>query len=147
MKLEPEAVKAILLTIEENMLSDDVMSKQQILKLVPQSDYYIEEDLNQAFNVLLTSNYLNVVPNSEARDNRKVLITVKISGLTWDGCQFLDNIRDKKRWEAVKERAKAVGGCALDILSSVASGLAVEAISNPGALNSFIENTKKLFIK
>jgi hypothetical protein len=43
-----------------------------------------------------------------------------ISRLTWQGHEFLDNIRDKNIWHATKERVKGLPGVALKIVAAIA---------------------------
>jgi hypothetical protein len=42
--------------------------------------------------------------------------TFGIAGLTWNGHEFLDDIRDPEIWRKTKERAKAVTGVGLSFL-------------------------------
>jgi hypothetical protein len=46
-----------------------------------------------------------------------------ISGLTWDGHDFLDSIRDPVIWQATKDGAKKAGGFSLELLGALAKGL------------------------
>lgn len=43
-----------------------------------------------------------------------------VSGLTWQGHEFLANIKDPGIWEKTKERAKSLQGVALGILVQIA---------------------------
>lgn len=46
-----------------------------------------------------------------------------VSGLTWDGHDFLDTIRDPDIWRQTKEGAKKAGGFSLELLGDLAKGL------------------------
>jgi hypothetical protein len=46
-----------------------------------------------------------------------------VSGLTWDGHDFLDTIRDPAIWQATKDGAKKAGGFSLELLGALAKGL------------------------
>lgn len=46
-----------------------------------------------------------------------------ISGLTWDGHDFLDSIRDPAIWQETKEGVKKAGGFSLELLGDLAKGL------------------------
>ena len=46
-----------------------------------------------------------------------------ISGLTWDGHDFLDSIRDPVIWQETKEGVKKAGGFSLELLGDLAKGL------------------------
>ena len=43
-----------------------------------------------------------------------------ITGLTWQGHEFLDDVRDDDTWTKTKERAKSVGSWSLGILTEIA---------------------------
>ena len=43
-----------------------------------------------------------------------------VSGLTWNGHDLLDNIRDSGVWEKVKEHAKSLAGVSIPILAHLA---------------------------
>ena len=43
-----------------------------------------------------------------------------VSGLTWNGHDLLDNIRDSGVWEKVKERAKPLASVSISILAELA---------------------------
>jgi len=43
--------------------------------------------------------------------------------LTWQGHEYLDNIRDPEIWRQTKSGAEKLGGLSLDILSALAKGL------------------------
>lgn len=45
-----------------------------------------------------------------------------IRGLTWEGHDFLDSVRDPKIWEQTKDGAKAAGGFTFDLLKDLAKG-------------------------
>lgn len=64
------------------------------------------------------------------------LIRVFPNSLTWDGHEFLDVIRDPKRWEAVKEKAAGVGGAVgLDLLKKLAIGLITKKLKDHTGLD------------
>lgn len=48
---------------------------------------------------------------------------ITFSGLTWNGHDFLDSIRDPEIWRATKEGARRAGGFSVDLLGALAKGL------------------------
>lgn len=71
-----------------------------------------------------------------------------IIGLTWSGHIFLDNIRNDTIWNAVKEKSKKIGKVSITALASAAGGLANAMMTDPNALNNFlqgIDNIGKMF--
>ncbi|PEW58205.1 hypothetical protein CN448_31480 [Bacillus cereus] len=51
-----------------------------------------------------------------------------ISSITWDGHQFLDNIREKSIWEATKIKAATLGSVSLPTLSELAKSYIAEKL-------------------
>ena len=49
--------------------------------------------------------------------------SVCVSGLTWEGYDFLDSVRDPEIWRKTKETANKAGGFTIDILGGIAKGL------------------------
>jgi hypothetical protein len=55
-----------------------------------------------------------------------------ITGLTWDGHDFLDDIRNESVWARVKENLKRFGGDAsLEVIKSLAAQAALEFFKSP----------------
>lgn len=51
----------------------------------------------------------------------------RIDGLTWDGRDFLDSVRDSRVWRNVRRAIRdSVGTATFDVVRSVASAVAVE---------------------
>ncbi|WP_423748462.1 DUF2513 domain-containing protein [Bacillus cereus] len=48
--------------------------------------------------------------------------------MTWDGHQFLDNIREKSIWEATKIKAATLGSVSLPTLSELAKSYIAEKL-------------------
>jgi len=44
-------------------------------------------------------------------------------GLTWQGHEYLDNIRDPEIWRKTKEEATKLGGFSLELVGALAKGL------------------------
>lgn len=45
-----------------------------------------------------------------------------LRGLSWQGCEFLDSIRDPEIWAKTKKSAGAAGGFTADLLKDLAKG-------------------------
>ena len=43
--------------------------------------------------------------------------------LTWDGCDFLDSVRDDEIWRQTKDGVTKAGGFSLDLMKALAKGL------------------------
>jgi len=56
--------------------------------------------------------------------------SLAIRRITYDGCDFLDAVRDPEIWKQTKEGATAAGGFTLDLLKSLAKGYVRKKISD-----------------
>lgn len=54
-----------------------------------------------------------------------------VNGLTYEGHQFLDSVRDPKIWRETKERANKLGVFTINIISQIASSVIAEMINGP----------------
>ena len=59
----------------------------------------------------------------EVTEENTILGHVIVRGLTWNGHDFLDSIRDPKIWAKTKSGAAAAGGFTVDLLKDLAKGL------------------------
>lgn len=66
----------------------------------------------------------------DARVDRAKGATVAVVGtLTWDGCDFLDSMRDDRVWERAERLAReAVGSTSLNVLVPVCAKVAESAV-------------------
>ena len=53
---------------------------------------------------------------------------INFRGLTWQGHDFLDSVRDPKIWAKTKDGALAAGGFTVDLLKDLAKGLVEKQI-------------------
>ena len=76
--------------------------------------------------------------NSETADNK--LWRVAVGGLTWEGNEFLDKIRDESIWGKTKETIKKKKlPLVLETIKTIASGIITAATE--GVTNSIIKNS------
>ena len=60
-----------------------------------------------------------------------MVVNGTILALTWDGCDYLDAIRDEKVWARTKKAVKeTVGDTTMDVIKSVASAVAFGLIQS-----------------
>lgn len=70
------------------------------------------EEVDYHLDLMIQAGYLT---------GNQTMSTVSISSLTWEGHEFLDNIKDPGIWSKTKERAKGIPGVALRILAEIAT--------------------------
>jgi len=149
MRLKPDIVRDVLLYIEETLDYDrnkPYLEQWDIMKALERNKSYHQDEVKYTIEVLLTTNFLNLV-NPPVYDSDGGLIIVRIKGLTFDGCNFLDNIRKPEVWNVVKKKAKSLGVFSITSLSYAGATLCNALLADPNALQNFmqgIDNTKRL---
>lgn len=142
MKLNNDAVRSVMLFIEDN-LKENYILHTEIISGIDESKLYTKNDLLYAIDVLLTTDFLNIVerPIFDVSGN---LLMVKIKGLTFSGCNFLDNIRKPEIWGTVKKKSKIIGEGSIRALSIAGAKLSESLLTDPGALHNFLEGIEKI---
>jgi hypothetical protein len=116
MKLDMDFVREILLQIEKNDKFDGVSSVTML-----HFDGHSEDQTEYHLSRMVQGGFLDGV----ARGHRAV-----IKGLTWEGHQFLDEIRNDTIWQRVKGQAMAkTGGLSFDVVRA----LAIEEAAAPAS--------------
>lgn len=121
MKLDVEVMRDLLFELEDNLNLGDKL----ILSNSPIYSELDSQDKIYAAIKLYEAGYINATVDKFLDMTYRVII----SDLTWDGHQFLDNIRPKQSWEKAKELAKNVGSVSVQILSEVAKKVASDFIN------------------
>lgn len=117
MKLNHDSVRELLLELEENLdLSDQVELNQE----------NSPEDKLYAAMKLIEAGYVDGTTHRFMGGG----FIIWIKSITWEGHQFLDNIRPKTSWETAKTTASKIGGASIKILSDIAAKVTTELINN-----------------
>ena len=153
MRLNHDYVRDILLYIEKNLdykdSSNPSYHKEMIFGKLLADDTFCnhnKEELTYALELLIKEHFIECA--KEPYFVRGSLMSADIIGLTWNGHAFLDNIRNDTIWNAVKEKSKKIGKVSITALASAAGGLANAMMTDPNALNNFlqgIDNIGKMF--
>lgn len=116
MKLNPDCVKDVLLSVEENVGLESHLRDIKELKL---SNLYSDEDLLYTLQKLDEANFIHF-SNTNGSNSFYYLA---IGNMTYEGHNFLDTVRDPSRWEKVKQKAASVGGASIPILQQIGAHL------------------------
>lgn len=122
MKLDRECVRHLLLAVEslkpkENVNSGNFMDFEGMGEFDLPAVTYTAERLEEAGFVDIRF--------IRALGGRNSFV---INALTWDGHQFLDNIRDDGIWKETKNITSKVGSASLTILTEVAASVVKKAL-------------------
>ena len=77
---------------------------------------FTEEEIYMHSKLLFEKGFLRKTPQT-------LSYSVCVSGLTWEGYDFLDSVRDPEIWRKTKAAGEKVGGWTVGILADYAKGL------------------------
>lgn len=114
MRLNHDYIRNILLFIEENLNYKEYTDTPSYHKTpsfaeVLSDEYFMDynqEELLYAMELLIREKYIQCT--KEPYFVNGSLMSADIVGLTWNGHQFLDNVRNDTVWNAVKEKSKTI---------------------------------------
>lgn len=122
MRLNHECVRDVLLHIEENLPYGYYMNFSDV-KL---KDYSQEELLYTADKLLEAG----LVTGTRRNSITESFPDIRITSLTWEGHQFLDNIRDDGVWKNTKMVLSKFSSVSLSLVGNVASQVISSLIRN-----------------
>lgn len=153
MKLNPDYVRDILLYIEENVdyNTETIPPKHNELRFskIYEDKYFKnheKQQLTEALNTMIEEGFIECA--EPPRFIRKNLVTANITGLTYKGHDLLNNVRNNTVWNAVKQKAKKIGGVSLNALASSAGMVTTSLMSDPNAIQNLlngVDNIKGMF--
>ncbi len=113
MILKHDCVRDTMLYLEENLTLDNIITTSAI-----KINKYDIDDIIYTIKMLNDAGYINA--KYCGYDNKPIY---SISSLTWDGHQFLDNIRDNDIWKETKSKVSKITSVSLPIIQQVAAQL------------------------
>ncbi|WP_421927778.1 DUF2513 domain-containing protein [Lysinibacillus capsici] len=113
MILNRECVRDLLLTIESNNFNETLWLNN--ICGSPLMISYSEETVIYTIQKLLEANFIkaNILYAGDE------VYAVSVDALTWEGHNFLDNVRDPGIWEKVKSRSSKLTSVSLPILADL----------------------------
>lgn len=119
MKRDIDLVRSILIYVEN--AADEVDADEMATERWP-----IE---TVAYHVRLMAHHGLVDVSRDARDMNGNTIELTVAGITWDGQDYLDSIREPKVWGRIKKAlAGTVGSTTLDVVRQTASMVALAMV-------------------
>lgn len=119
MKRDLDLVRSILMYVEnanDEVDADDMATERWPIETV-------------AYHVRLMAHHGLVDVSRDARDMNGDTIELIVAGITWDGQDYLDSIREPKVWGRVKKTlAGTVGSTTLDVVRQTASMVALAMV-------------------
>lgn len=124
MKLNMDDVRRVLLDIEENQQGQEPM-------------FSADFEVLSSFNKIGSEQYLYTLQkikeaglvNASFQSADNQIYFYSVSSLTFDGHEFLDNIRSPKVWTETKSIAGKVGSVSLDVIGQIASNVVMKMLA------------------
>jgi len=119
LKLNYDCLRKILLSIEKNLEWDDSLN-YYILNLnffVQELKEFSKPEIAYALKMGIEANLIEGLVN----DCDSCILDIVCYGLTYEGHQFLDTVRENKIWEKTKKILSSIGGASLSVITSVAT--------------------------
>lgn len=122
MRLNPDCVRDILLTVENN----DFGVHMSLDKLCEKLPNYSREEIHYCCLKLDEGGFLEVISLPMMRQTMPDIKTIK--DLTFEGHEFLADIRSDNAWNKTKSIAKQVGSFSVHALRDIAAHVIKEII-------------------
>lgn len=122
MRLNIDCVRNILLVIEDQPLGHYLSGAELVEKLPT----YSPDDVTYCCIKLHEAGFLSVIHASTL--TRSYPQIVEIRDISYQGHQFLENIRKEETWTKVKGAGSKVGSFSLDVLKEIAKQFVLSEI-------------------
>lgn len=123
MRLNPDCMRDVLLVAEENLPLNGSLPMSDLLPLLPG---YSEDEITYTCLKLNEANLLNIFKTPYPGGT----FVNDIREITYNGHQFLENIRNQSTWETVKQKLSLLGSSSVPVIMSVASQVILNKISS-----------------
>ena len=124
MERDMDLVRQILLTIEERYDPQDSSGLAQSFIFTSEGEYS-ESEIDYNLSLLIEAGLVNGSGSWSSGGTYHVAV----SGLTWEGHDFLDAIRQDVVWQGVQEKAKQAGLSVVRLPFDVVKNLAVSIVN------------------
>lgn len=143
MTLNYDCIRDVLLYLENTLEYTDnqiAMTHKRLTidTIATHLSSYTKEDVQYTIEKLFEARYIRLV--DVRLDNQKYIINSYIDDITWDGFNFLNNIREKSIWEATKEGARKVGAMSISAISTISFEIVKAVITNQEVINNIVSH-------
>ena len=129
MKLDPNCIRKVLLFLEreQKMLSSGHIQRIVAREMAENEAFqeYSIEDVLYTAEKLMEAGFITASHKWNTQTDHLLVIT----GITYQGHQFLETVRDNKVWGQTKKIAAKVGSFSVKTLASVAEGIVTGLIN------------------
>ncbi|MGO3375702.1 DUF2513 domain-containing protein [Brochothrix thermosphacta] len=112
MKLNHDLVRDILLFIESHQIDSNMDIGSSQLVEVADKHHATFEEIEYTVDRIAEAGFINSIPDMGE--------TYIIESITWDGHEFLDNVRDPTIWNKTKQTASKLSSVSMPIIAGIA---------------------------
>ena len=141
MTLNYDCIRDVLLYLEDMLGYTDnqvamTHKRLTISSVVNELTSYTKEDVQYTIEKLFEAKFIRIINISI--DNQRYIVNGYIDDITWDGFNFLNNIREKSIWEATKQGAKKVGAMSISAISMISFEIVKAIVTNQEVINKIV---------
>lgn len=122
MKLNPDCMRNILLQMEDASYGENI-SSEQLYTTLPD---YSHDEINYAILKLREADFVRATIDEYIDGS----VYIVLHDITYNGHQFLANIRSNNIWNNVKEVSKKIGSNSVSAISQIATSVITEIIKS-----------------
>ena len=125
MKLNADCIRDVMICIEENLEYNAEWTINKLHDFLPE---YTLEELSYTCQKLSEGGLLNIITVSMISYTEPQIARVR--SLTFDGHEYLENIRSPKIWQQTKEYIKSTSlGTSITVIGEIAKRLVLKSIN------------------
>ena len=141
MTLNYDCIRDVLLYLENTLtyvnnpmaLTHKRLNIDSISKNLPS---YSKDDVEYSIEKLFEARYIRIV--NITYDKQNYIVSGYIDDITWEGFNFLNNIREQSIWDATKNGAKKVGAMSISALNMIAFEIVKAVVTNQEVINNIV---------
>lgn len=143
MTLNYDCIRDVLLYLENTLEYIDnqgaMVHKRLTINMVVEAlPLYSKEDVQYTIEKLFEAEYIRLF--NVSYDKNKYIVRGYIDDITWEGFNFLNNIREKTIWEATKNGAKKIGAMSVSAISIISIEIIKAIATNQEVINNIISH-------
>lgn len=128
MKLNYDCLRKILLIIEKELNWDDDLKYKytNLSSLCDNLKDFSRAEIAYASSMAIEADLIN----AKIIDCDACIIDIRYFGLTYEGHQFLDTIRENKVWKKTKDIVSSAGGASLAVIKEIGTSFLTDLLKS-----------------
>lgn len=148
MKLNPDCVRDTLLYLEDNIaytnnpisMEHTEINIDEATNNIAAKYSHTKEETRYSIEKLLEVGYIQI--KNPSYDAQRYLVSGNIYDISWNGHNFLNNIRPQSVWDATKRGASRLGLMSVHALSTISMKIIEAIVTDQTVISKIIEHIK-----